>query len=90
VPRVWGTDDLAIVGASLLHAAAYAGYVWLVGRAGSVFAAQVAYVVTATGVVWSMLLLGERYSAWIWFAFAVMIAGLALVQPRAPVRREAA
>jgi drug/metabolite transporter (DMT)-like permease len=37
----------------------YAGYVWLVGRAGAVFAAQVAYLVTLFGVFWAMLILGE-------------------------------
>ena len=66
----------------VLNALAYSGYVWLVGRAGSVFASQIAYLVTAFGVVWSMLLLGERYSGWLWLAFALMLAGVALVQPR--------
>ena len=55
---------------------------WLVGRAGAVFGGQVAYLVTGFGVVWSMLLLGERYSGWVWAALALMLAGLALVQPR--------
>ena len=61
---------------------AYTGYIWLVGRAGAVFASQVAYVVTLGGVLLSALFLGERYSAWVWSALALMIAGLALVQPR--------
>jgi drug/metabolite transporter (DMT)-like permease len=65
----------------VLNALAYAGYVWLVGRAGSLFASQVAYLVTGFGVLWSMILLGERYSAWVWAAFALMLVGVALVQP---------
>ena len=73
--------------AALIHALVYAGYVWLVGRAGAVFAAQVAYLVTGFGVLWAMLLLGERYSRWVWAALALMLAGLALVQPRADARR---
>ena len=42
-----------------------------------------AYLVTGFGVLWSMLLLDERYSALVWVAFAILIAGIALVQPKA-------
>ncbi len=78
----WGLPDYALVASSLLHAGAYSGYVWLVGRAGSVFAVQVAYLVTLFGVTWAMLFLRESYSAYFWAALALMIAGMALVQPR--------
>ncbi len=78
----WGAPDHAVVASSVIHALVYAGYVWLVGRAGSVFAAQVAYLVTLSGVLWAMLLLGERYAGWVWAALALMLAGLFLVQPR--------
>lgn len=85
---VWDTPRWAILISSLCHAGAYAGYVWMVGRAGAVFSAQVSYVVTAAGVIWSMMLLGERYGPAVWAAFAVMMLGLALVQPReAPAER---
>jgi len=78
----WGRPEWAILASGLLNALAYSGYVWLVGRAGSVFASQIAYLVTGFGVVWSMLLLGERYSGWVWAAFVLMLAGVALVRPR--------
>jgi drug/metabolite transporter (DMT)-like permease len=52
----WGAPDLAIVGSSVAHALAYAGYVWMVGRAGAVFAAQVSYLVTAFGIFWAWLI----------------------------------
>ena len=80
--ETWSVAEWALLLGSVAHVIAYCGYVWLVGAAGSVFAAQVAYVVTATGVLWSMLLLGERYALWVWAAFALMLVGLALVQPR--------
>jgi drug/metabolite transporter (DMT)-like permease len=83
----WGAPDLAIVGASVAHALAYAGYVWMVGRAGAVFAAQVSYLVTAFGIFWAWVIFGETYSAWVWAAVALMFAGLFLVQPR-PAARE--
>ncbi|SNR56045.1 DMT family transporter [Puniceibacterium sediminis] len=82
-PRgTWGAPDYALVASSLLHVGAYSGYVWLVGAAGSVFAVQVSYFVTLFGVIWAMLFLGEAYSAFFWAALAVMLGGLALVQPR--------
>jgi len=74
--------DYALIISSLIHVLVYAGYVWIVGVAGAVFAGQVAYLVTGFGVLWSMLLLAERYSGWIWAALGMMALGLSLVQPR--------
>ena len=78
----WGAPDYAIVASAVLHAGAYTSYVWLVGRAGPVFTVQVSYFVTLFGVTWAMLFLGESYSPYFWAALAVMLGGLALVQPR--------
>ena len=78
----WGAPDGAVAAASVIHTLVYAGYVWLVGRAGSVFASQVAYLVTIFGVLFAIVLLGERYSGWIWAALILMLGGLRLVQPR--------
>ncbi|WP_300032187.1 DMT family transporter [uncultured Roseobacter sp.] len=68
--------------ASVIHVLVYAGYVWMVGRAGSVFAVQVSYLVTGFGVFWAKLILGEAYAPGIWAAMALMFAGMYLVQPR--------
>ncbi len=84
----FGKAEAALVCGAALHAIVYAGYVWLVGRAGSVFAAQSAYIVTAFGVLSSMVLLSESYSHWVWLALAVMMLGMFLVQPR-PAKRVA-
>lgn len=79
----FGLPEMALIAAAGLHALVYAVYVWLVGHAGSVFAAQTSYVVTGCGVLWSMWLLNERYSLWVWAALGVMLLGMFLVQPRA-------
>lgn len=79
----FGVPEAALVFNSGLHALLYASYVWLNGRAGAVFASQVAYFVTGSGVFWAMGLLGERFSPVVWVALVVMLAGVALVQPRA-------
>jgi drug/metabolite transporter (DMT)-like permease len=82
-PRgAWGVAEWALAGTSVAHALAYAAYVWLAARAGAVFASQCSYIVTGTGVLWAWALLGESFSIWVLAALAVMLAGLALVQPR--------
>ena len=82
--RAWGAAEYALLGLSVMHAFCYAGYVWLVRRAGTVFAAQAAYTVTGFGVFWSIVLLDERYSGWIWGAVVLMTIGLVLVRPGKP------
>ena len=77
--------DVALILASVIHSFVYVVYVWMVGRAGPLFAAQVSYWVTGFGVLWSMLLLGERYAGWVWIAMGLMVVGLTLVQPRRPL-----
>lgn len=78
----WGAPDFALVGSSLIHAVVYCGYVWMVGRAGSVFAAQVSYLVTGFGVIWAMVLLRESYTPYVWASMLLMFAGMSLVTPR--------
>ncbi len=78
----FGAAEWAIVGSAMANTAAYGGYFWLVGRAGPVFAAQASYLVTGSGVVWSMLLLGEVYSSWIWAGLVVILLGMTQVLPK--------
>lgn len=78
----FGAAEGALVLSSVAHAFAYAAYVWLAARAGAVFAAQVSYIVTGSGVVWAMAILGERFPPLVWAALVLMLAGLALVAPR--------
>lgn len=77
----WDATRWAIVGAALGHMVAYTGYLWLLGRAGAVFTSQVAYIVTLTGVLASMIFLGERYGILLWVAVALMLIAITLVKP---------
>ena len=79
--KPWQAPEWAMAGTAIAHLIAYSGYIWLVGFAGVVFTAQISYIVTLAGITNSMLFLGESYSAWVWLAVALMLAGLALVQP---------
>lgn len=74
--------QLALVASSLVHVLVYATYVWLAGRAGAVFTVQVSYLVTAFGLLWAYLLLGEAYAPTIWVALGLIFIGMFLVQPR--------
>jgi drug/metabolite transporter (DMT)-like permease len=74
MPLKPGLAEWALIASSALHALLYASFVWLAARAGSVFASQSAYFTTASGIVWAMVLLGERFSPWVWAAAAVMLA----------------
>ncbi len=79
----WGRAEAALLVSSGLHALLYAGYVGLAAKSGAVFASQTSYIVTAAGLCWAMVLLGERFSPLVFVALAVMLAGLTLVRPRA-------
>jgi len=84
--RELGAPEAALVFMSALHALLYATFVWLAAHAGAVFATQTGYIVTAAGLIWSALLLGERLPPLAFAAAAVMLAGVALVQPRTAIK----
>ncbi|MGB2195484.1 MAG: DMT family transporter [Planktomarina sp.] len=77
----WGVADVAVVASALIHSVVYTLYVMIVRQFGPVFSVQVSYVVTAAGLGWAMLILGERYAGPIWLALALMFMGIYLVSP---------
>lgn len=76
-----GKLELAIIGMAVISAFAYALLIYLINQHGAVFGSQCAYVITLSGVGWGILIFGEGHSVWIWISLAVMLLGLALVQP---------
>ena len=78
---VLGPAELAVIASSVVHICAYFGFVWMINRSGPVFASQVGYIVTATGVLLGMAFYDERHSLWVWAALALMMVGLSLVKP---------
>jgi drug/metabolite transporter (DMT)-like permease len=63
----------------LRTAAVFVAFVYLMSVAGAVFGSQSAYVATAAGIGWSILLLDETLSAVTLGALALIFLGLALV-----------
>ena len=76
-----GPAEMAVIASSIVHICAYFGFVWMINRSGPVFASQVGYIVTATGVLLGMAFYDERHSIWVWAALALMMIGLSLVKP---------
>lgn len=68
---------LGIIGAGSLLLAFH-----LIATAGAVFYSQSAYTMTLAGIVWGMLLLNEELSPVAWAAFAVILVGMYLVEPK--------
>ena len=77
--RVWGPAEFAITASSLIHSIIYISYIWLIGKAGVIFASQVSYIYTASGIGFSIILLGEGYSLFVWAAVILMLMGLMTV-----------
>lgn len=81
-----GVPDAALIISAIAHTTVYCAYVWMLGRTGAVFTSQVGYLVTGFGIFWAMLILGETYAGPVWIALALVMAGVALVQPRDATR----
>lgn len=74
-----GTGDAALaaqIGASSMM---FVLYFELLRRSGPLIASLVGYLVTLSGILWGMAIFGERHSAWLWLAVALIFAGLGLV-----------
>ena len=77
-----GPPEWSLVATTFMHVIAYSGYIWLVSKSGPVFASQIAYIVTPAGILFSIAILNESYSTYIWAALILLLAGLALVNPK--------
>ncbi len=72
---------------ALLALAAIASGVYVVSfalqrRAGPVMVSQMGYVITVATLLIGLTVFGERYSAWVWLAVALVFAGVYLVTRR--------
>lgn len=77
-----GDGAALIVIQGLRMAVVFVSFVHLIAIAGAVFGSQSAYVSTAAGIGWSILLLGETLSAVTVTALALIFVGLAMVGPK--------
>ena len=76
-----GAPELALVASAVLHALVYAGYV-VGGPCRAHVRTQVSYFVTLFGVAWSVVLLNESLTIYLFVALGFMLIGMALVSPK--------
>ncbi len=74
--------EWAVILMAAIYVVAYGMFIYLIDAAGAVFASQIGYVVTLSGIAWGIIVFGESHSAWFWGAVALMMAGLTLVRPK--------
>ena len=77
-----GRLEVAVILIALTTAVGTFLFVKLIETSGAVFASQSAYVMTFSGIAWSIMLLGESLSPLSWAALALIVVGLLLVEPR--------
>jgi CheY-like chemotaxis protein/drug/metabolite transporter (DMT)-like permease len=77
-----GEGAALVVMQGLRTAVVFVSYVYLIAIAGAVFGSQAAYVSTAAGIGWSILLLDETLSLVTVAALALIFVGLAMVGPK--------
>ncbi len=73
---------ISTLGLGFISATAYSIFIYLIGRAGSVFSSQVGYLVTFFGVLWGIIILGESHSIFVWISLVMIMMGIFLVQPK--------
>ena len=78
----WGVVEWSIAGMAAINALCYGLFIYLIGYAGAVFATQVAYLVTTSGVALGIIIFDEQHSVWVWLSLALILTGLAFVRPR--------
>lgn len=75
----FGLPETAMFGHAAILSFCFFGLYELIRRAGATFGGQATYVTTLTGVLYGMVLLGERPGLWIWLAAGLVLAGVGLV-----------
>ena len=78
----WGVVEWSIAGMAAINAVGYGLLIYLITYAGAVFATQVAYLITISGVAWGIVIFDEQHSVWVWLSLACILMGLTLIRPR--------
>jgi drug/metabolite transporter (DMT)-like permease len=73
--------SLAVVSLSVITSVGFIIFVKLIKTHGPVFASQVNYLVTISGVAWGFIIFSESHSSQFWFALGLILCGLFCVRP---------
>ena len=81
--------DLALLGAVVINILMWPLFFEIVKRTGAFLMSMINVVGVVIGIVWSIVLFGERHSGFIWLAAALMLLGLGLILARPILSRRA-
>jgi drug/metabolite transporter (DMT)-like permease len=73
--------SLAVLSLSVITSVGFIVFVKLIKNHGPVFASQVNYLVTISGVAWGFIIFSESHSSQFWFALGLILCGLFCVRP---------
>lgn len=76
-----GNLSLAVLSLSVITSVGFIVFVKLIKNHGPVFASQVNYLVTISGVTWGFIIFSESHSSQFWFALVLILCGLFCVRP---------
>lgn len=85
---LYGTTGIIVIIMSAVACGALVLNLILTASTGAVFASQSAYAITAAGIGWSVVLLGETIPALAWLALGLVVIGLILVEPKNEAEEE--
>lgn len=76
-------NDLSwtILALAVINVTAYTLFIFTISQSGPLFASQVGYLVTLSGIFWGILLFDESNSIWVWVSLVTMLIGLMFVSP---------
>ena len=74
--------DISILTLGLIEALCFSLQMYLITRSGAVFASQVGYIVTISGVIWGIIIFKEIHSFLVFVSLILVLIGLLLVNPR--------
>ncbi|HWA50703.1 MAG TPA: DMT family transporter [Dongiaceae bacterium] len=87
VPRLdWTGAEWAILLMILFSAVEIYLYFEIVRLAGAIFVSQASFITVPTGVLWGMVLFGERHDSWI--LFSILLLALSLILAATPAKDE--
>ena len=87
--RPFDLAEAAMFTHAAIIAVCFFGLYELIRRTDATFGSQSVYVTTLTGILYGMVLLGERPGPSVWIAAACILGGIVLVNSGGKVRREA-
>ena len=77
-----GKLEFTVLGLIGISCSTYLMAFHVIRTAGAIFYSQTAYTMTIAGVLWGVLILNEQLTPLAWVAFAVIVLGMYLVEPK--------